>query len=399
MMLRYAIACLAVVWTVSLWADDALTKAIDPYDQADQKVKFIKATGNDGELDQKKFLADQKTGEGLILPFEKWETAVAFDKNKNGSLDWFEFEAYRQAMRAAVLAGFDKNKDGKLTGDERTDALKALKDGKVTIKPGAETPRGAIPPGPVSPTPGGAAAGDAREATSRPTSRPAAAAPAPAANAEATARNQGRPMGPRGDWQPPKDVIEKYDKDGDGKLNEAEMTAWRRDMMWDNMPKPMKDFTLRNFENVDGKLTDEGWQAAEKYQRESMQMMQNWQTMVFDPNATEAQRREIMQKWAPTGMKIGLAMQKRMADAGGQEAFMQKITAGMMRYTERFEKQALADHDGKPSDASRTAMLKAIDADMRERVKKAAADPNGKLEPAEGEKLFMEIMDEFLKDQ
>ena len=78
------------------------------------------------------------------MPFEKWETAVAFDQNKNGTLDWFEFAEYRQAMRKAVLTACDKDKDSKLTGDERTAALKLLTDGKLVIKPEPELERAAV---------------------------------------------------------------------------------------------------------------------------------------------------------------------------------------------------------------------------------------------------------------
>jgi len=139
---------------------DALTNAVDPYDVADQKTKFITLAGKTGELDAKTFDADRKAGNNLLMPFEKWETAILFDKDKNGTLDWFEFEAYRQAMRKAVLAACDKNNDKTLTGDERTAALKLLTDGKIIIKPDPERITG-LPPG--------FGAADAATATSQPT--------------------------------------------------------------------------------------------------------------------------------------------------------------------------------------------------------------------------------------
>jgi len=126
-------------------ARDALTYAVDPYNVVDQKTKFFKLAGRTGELDAKTFEADREAGGNLIQSFEKWETAVAFDKDKNSTLDWVEFDAYREAMRDAVLAAFDKNRDNKLIGIERDEALKALAAGKVIIKP-ADAPRGAIPP-------------------------------------------------------------------------------------------------------------------------------------------------------------------------------------------------------------------------------------------------------------
>jgi len=374
----YTLALLAAMWAAAALADDApvkadaLTNAVDPYDAADQKVKFLTAAGKDNELDEKEFLADQKTGKGLALPFDKWATVILFDKNKNGTLDWFEFHEYRQTMRKAVLAAFDKEKKGKLTGPERDAALKALRDGKVEIKPPAEAPRATFTP---------------------PTSAPAETA---TAGAEPASQPAGPPAGRGGRGRIPEEVFKKYDKDGDGALSPEEMTAFRRDMMWDNMPPTMKDFSLRNFDNADGRLTDEGWKAAEAYQREVQQMMQGWQSLIHDKDATEEQRRETMQKWAPVGMKMFAAAQQR--SGGDMQAFGQKMAAGMARYSERFEKQALEANGGKPSEASRTAMLKLIDEDIRDRVKKASVSGSGKLEPDEGAKLFIEIMDEFLKE-
>ncbi|MCL2701258.1 MAG: hypothetical protein FWE88_06145 [Phycisphaerae bacterium] len=168
---RYFLACFAVAAVFPVLADEAAPKAdgltgvVDPFDVADQRAKFFKVSGKTGELDAKAFEADRKAGGGLVMPFETWETAIAFDKNKNGTLDWFEFEAYRQAMRKAVLAACDKDKDNKLTGDERAAALKLLTENKLVIKPD-DKPAGVRPPQ------AGAGDGGSIAATSQPTSRP-----------------------------------------------------------------------------------------------------------------------------------------------------------------------------------------------------------------------------------
>jgi len=223
---HHLFACLAAVVTVAALADDATTKpgdatkpvaattravveaadaeaaakpdvltgAVDPFDATDQKIKFLKTAGKTNELDAKTFEADRKTfdadrkageadrkageadrkaGGGLVMPFEKWETAVAFDANKNGKLDWFEFAEYRQAMRKAVLTACDKNKDNKLTGDERVEALKLLTAGKLVIKPEAALAKlGARPPQAAAADGG---VGAASQPASQPTSRPSPA--------------------------------------------------------------------------------------------------------------------------------------------------------------------------------------------------------------------------------
>jgi len=323
---------------------DALTNAVDPYDMTDQKIKFFKAVGNDNELDEKEFLANQKAGGGLVLPFEKWATALAFDANKNGSLDWFEFDAYRQAMRKVVLAAYDKNKDGKLTGNERIAALKALADGKVEIKPPVETPRGGASADAGDGQPGGSVV------ASQPASRPVASLSY-------------------------EEAVKKYDKDGDGKLNNEERAVWQRDLRDETvktLPAPMREFLLRNFDaDRDGKFSDEEWSASRVFQKNASQTMMGW-SLVFDKDTTEAERRETMQQ---VGMRIDQAMNKR-ANSDGQPspeqiaALRQKTIVGMARYMERFEKQALADNGGKPSAATRAALLNAIDADIRDRAKK-----------------------------
>ncbi|MCL2701696.1 MAG: hypothetical protein FWE88_08385 [Phycisphaerae bacterium] len=396
MILRNAIACLAAMWAVSVLADDALTKAVDPYDQADQKVKFFKTAGNSGELDQKKFLADQKAGGGLILPFEKWETAAAFDKNKNGTLDWFEFEAYRQAMRAAVLAGFDKNKDGKLTGDERAAALKALTDGKVVIKPGAEAPR-AFPP----------------TAASQPTRISLEAS----GLSEETIRHikEKIPNAVAVDTRDTKDTDIRIVYCGDGQMRILDMRseeeqAWlaaivrrneeRRERM---LASPLREFLLRNFDaDGDGKLSDKDGEGAmcDAFLFELQTTMMNWQSVMFDKDTTNDERHEIERT---LNERIELAAGKRIHGGGPpspekEDAFQKQIEIGMARYIERIEKQVIPNHGGKPSKASRAALLKAIEADFRERAKKNGMT-NGKLTLDDGEKLFLELMDEWLKNE
>jgi len=150
-MVAYSAAGQAVGAKNEIVPFDALTFVVDPYDVADQKIKFLRAAGKTGELDAKAFDVDQKAGDNLIQPYETWATAVGFDKNKNGTLDWFEFDAYRQAMRKAVFVTCDNNRDGNLSGDERVVALKLLAGGKLVIKPGVDLERaGALPPGGAS---------------------------------------------------------------------------------------------------------------------------------------------------------------------------------------------------------------------------------------------------------
>jgi Ca2+-binding EF-hand superfamily protein len=112
-------------------ADVDLCKgAVDPYEPMGQKTLFFTAAGKDNELSEEEFNADKTKGKGFVRSFEKWSTIVAFDKDGKKQIDWLEADAYRRDLRKRVLAAFDASKDGKLAGDERTAANKALAAGK-----------------------------------------------------------------------------------------------------------------------------------------------------------------------------------------------------------------------------------------------------------------------------
>ncbi|MDP6046882.1 MAG: hypothetical protein QGH94_05945 [Phycisphaerae bacterium] len=152
-------------------ADADLCKSVvDPYDWIAQKALFFKAAGKDNELNEKEFAADKEAGKGFVRSFEKWATIVAFDKDGKKQIDWLEADAYRRDLRKRVLAAHDANKDGKLAGDERTAASKALAAGKF---------------------------------------------------ATATVRRSGRGSS-RGSYWDRAETIKEFDKDKDGKLSEKE---------------------------------------------------------------------------------------------------------------------------------------------------------------------------------
>jgi len=186
---------------------DLIKDAVDPYEWITQKPLFFKAAGKDNELSEKEFAADKEKAGGFVRPFEKWATIVAFDKDKNKTIDWLEADAYRRNLRKRVLAAHDANKDGKLAGDERTAANKALVGGKF--------------------------------------------AAAPTLTRAGSSRSRGSY------WERP-ETIKQYDKDKDGKLSEAEQqtarAAWRQRS------------DLRRFdENKDGKLDGKETAARDKY--------------------------------------------------------------------------------------------------------------------------------------
>ena len=186
-------------------ATDLCKDAVDPYEWIGQKTRFFAAAGPDNELTEKEFAANKQKTDGFVRSFDTWKAIATFDKDGNKSIDWLEADAYRRALRNKVLAAYDANKDRKLTGDERTAANKALAEGKVSA-----------------------------------------------------ARTAGRV---RGSWAGREDMIKQYDKDGDGKLSEAEQQAARE--AW------RARWELRRYDaNRDGKLDEKETAARDKARAE-----------------------------------------------------------------------------------------------------------------------------------
>jgi len=209
-----AILVLAVFGGVALAADadkssvDLCKNVVDPYESVGQKSLFFKAAGKDNELSEKEFDADKAAGKGFVASFEKWATIVAFDKDGKKQIDWLEADAYRRDLRKRVLAAHDTSKDGKLAGDERTAANKALAAGKF-----------------------------------------------------ATVRRRSSRRGSRGSpWERP-EIIKQYDKNKDGKLDEKEQEVARAAFR--------ARMDLRRYDtNGDGKLDEKETAARDKRRKE-----------------------------------------------------------------------------------------------------------------------------------
>ena len=208
-----AILVLTVFGGVALAAEADKTSAdlcknvVDPYESVGQKTLFFKAAGKDTELDEKEFDADKATGKGFVASFEKWATIVAFDKDGKKQIDWLEADAYRRDLRKRVLAAHDTSKDGKLAGDERTAANKALAAGKF-----------------------------------------------------ASVRRSSR-RGSRGSFTDRPETIKEFDKDKDGKLSDSEQETARSAMR--------ARYELRRYDtNNDGKLDATETAARDKRRKE-----------------------------------------------------------------------------------------------------------------------------------
>lgn len=111
-------------------AADLAKGTIDPIDLAGERMRFLEAAGVTNELDANAFEANRGKKNPFVRSFDRWEEIIKFDRNHNGTIDWFEADAYRQDLRKKVLAIYG-DKDGKLTGKQREAANLALAEGNL----------------------------------------------------------------------------------------------------------------------------------------------------------------------------------------------------------------------------------------------------------------------------
>jgi len=98
---------------------DHVEDLIDLYLQGAERDRFFAAAGVDGELTKEEFAAAAGKPSSFVRSYDRWASAIVFDRDRDGRLNWVEAEQYRLAIRKEVLALFDLNKDGRLTGPER----------------------------------------------------------------------------------------------------------------------------------------------------------------------------------------------------------------------------------------------------------------------------------------
>lgn len=181
-------------------SSDSKTVKTPRYNPVVERVKFFQAAGRDNELDSKEFTADQGKKNSFVRKTDTWAAISKYDKNENKMIDWFEADRYRRSAN--------------------------IKTKTVTI-----TTVGGEP----VPSPRGGDGG----------------------------RRRGR-GGFGGGFQPSADAIEKFDKDGDKKLNETE----RRAYFESRRAEFRKRMMARLDTDGDGTVTDKEREAARAAWRE-----------------------------------------------------------------------------------------------------------------------------------
>lgn len=239
---------------------DVARGVVDPYDAGDERRRFLAAAGVDGELDENEFKANLAAQMPFARKFDAWVSLKAFDKNNNQSLDWFEADGYRNALRDAVLLTHDKDKDNRLTEGERIAANRELAGGKV--------PRMKLP------------------------GREGAAA-----------------------------SLNDWDANGDGKMDDAEREAYVKTQQ-ERQAKWMADYVKKWDEDGDGKVGPEESAKAQKAQWDEWKQKYPEQAAQWEAQQVEwkAKQEEHVRKWDADGDgKLSATEHKAASDASIKE--------------------------------------------------------------------------------
>ncbi|MBI5722776.1 MAG: hypothetical protein HZA50_02375 [Planctomycetes bacterium] len=382
-------------------AADLCKGAVDPYDQVSQKTKFLQAAGQDSELDAKEFDADKTSGKGFVQPFDTWRALLAHDKNSNSMIDWFEADAYRQAFRKQIMDKFDADKDGKLAGQERTDANLFLSGGKTSVIAASG------PADTVAWTGGGGERGQkwgrkrGGETVEDPMKKYDANSDGQLSDEERAA--MGKAIQEK--WQ--KQTLQKYDKDGDGKLSDEERGEMRKEMRkegaaWQEMGEKFK---LQVFDaDGDGKLDEKETASTKEFEKQMQDMGKKVELRFWDLNGdgqiTPEERKELQKQWALAGMKMMLRATKFMdLDGDGdvsveeRQEFNQRMKDGVENYIGDTITKYDNDGDGRLSAEERANLVKGLETELQTRFDKYA-NQSGRVEPD----AAMQMIEDFGKE-
>jgi len=322
---------------------EVLKDAVDPLNLTKERARFFTAAGPDNELSKEEFAASRGKPNAFVRKFDTFEAMLAFDKDRNKTLDWFEARAYRQNLRERVLAEYDANKDGKLTGEERDKANRALAAGRV--------PRATI----------------AARSAGRLELDPQTVARHDADGDGQLSRDERRAMWQARAEQRRKEVLAKHDANKDGELDEAERKAFFQEMR--------DGWLLRRFDrDGDGELNEDEAAAAKQAEERFEKQRQEWarlrEEMLKKHDADGDGRLEGEERgaaWADVRRQWG----ERSFDADGDGRLDERELAAMKEAeaerTATYEnwrsdwvKRHDADGDGKLSEEERRAGFEAL---------------------------------------
>lgn len=362
--------------------EDLITGAIDPYDAAAEKTKFFRAAGASGELDELKFKADAARKDGFVRKFDNWDAMLALDNDGSKTLDWFEADAYRRAIRKRVLDGFDTKRTGKLTGVERQAANAALASGRFT----------ALAKAPASP--GGAA-------TSAPVNASKLLASLAADDhSKLSPEDLQAAMKALRDAEE-KSLLQKYGKEGETKLTKEEWAQVMKDRQkpWRELTNDMKVILFDTEEN--GVLDEEHEKQAKEFQAKVQGVFKEMGKKVLgdQTNMSELEKKKQALEMGLVGLRIIAKINGQLDPAQTgfiseetRRKFNEDAAGAVSSYMKKFI-APYTDSDGKYGPAERQKIIEAMGKDVDARLKKVHSGPG---RPSADETF--KLAEDFMKD-
>ncbi len=337
---------------------------VDPYNPPAERARFFKSAGPDNELDANEFARTHGKQGHFARRFDNWRAMQAFDKNRSNTIDWFEADAYRKAIREGFLKNLDADEDGKFSKQERAKLNQALAKGRLPLGRTVVNGRRSRRARELTPEQIKEYDQDGDGELSRQERRKAWQAIAEKRRAEIQKR-----------------MLEEYDADGDGELSEEERENQRADLRKQMQDRVEQALTKRFDENGDGVLSEDEAARMEEAKQEMEKRAKQWRERM------DQRRKEFLKKYDADGdgelsreeRRAGVraereAWRKRMVEAydkdGDGELSDEERRAGWRaerekRWVRMFDK----DKDGELSEEEKAEMDKARER-MRERMRR-----------------------------
>lgn len=356
---------------------------VDPYNLAQERLRFFNAAGKDTELSQAEFEANRKADKPFARSFDSWAVLLTFDTDKNGTIDWLEADTYRRDIRKRLLDRWDVNRNGRLQGQERDRANAQLDMGNV---PRAQRQRG------------GMAGMFVPEGADDPDIALLQKYDANGDGVLSEAELEKAMASEQADWR--QQAILRYDTDGDGTLSDAERKAMYDDRVkpWQQMRRKLQ---LKLFdEDGDGELSDAEKQAEKDFGKNFAELGDTLKMRMMDIDG-DGEIQDDERRIAGKEMQVfGLRMMVRMrawmdADADGMissdemQAFQGNMARGMTTWFETFAEPYDLSGDGRFDQTERDELAKALSAEVENRIDRQDTNDDGRLDGIELETVIV----------
>jgi calcium-binding protein CML len=378
------IACTVALSIASARGADALTGAVGPYDPIAERNRFLDAVGRDNELSEDEFNAQKGKDGAFVRSYDRWKSMLRYDADRNGTIDWLEADRYRSDLHKRILKACDADGDGRLTGQERSSAIKALAKGSDDPpKVEADPPRlGEWP--------------DERVLIERfdkdGDGKLSAEERRVAINSLRFERAQA--------------ILAAYDENDNGKLDEEEVGALKKGMR-ERKRRRRDEWRIRLFDDDrDGQLSEREQQNAEKAQEAiealGKRMKRDMMDADGDGEITQAETAQAMQRLGPVMKRLGDRMQRLAdTDGDGEVSTLERAVAEAHRtdlthaYLVKIARRADTDGDGRFSAGEREGILAEFQKEYARRLVEHDVDRDARLSPQEAERLVVDLMEDM----